>query len=143
MSNFQEFAIRSTERAVPQPVFHPERRKRVRTTVHWPLIIFRNDSAEGIESTTLNLSSTGFFCLSRQSFDPGESLFCTLHVPSHDPEGKERLWILECRVRVKRTEPAGSDGLYGLACEMEDYRLLSSHRRSDAEKGLMPFALAQ
>jgi len=132
MSNFQEFAIRPTERAAPQQVFHPERRKRVRTTVHWPVVIFRSDSAEGIESTTLNLSSTGFFCLSQLSFDPGESLFCTLRVPSHDPEGRERLWILECRVRVRRAEPAASDGLYGLACEMEDYRLLSSHQAMHA-----------
>jgi hypothetical protein len=108
--------------------YHAERRKRVRTTVHWPLLIFRSDAAEGIESTTLNLSSTGFFCLSRMSFDPGESLFCTLRVPSHDPEGRERLWILECRVRVRRAEPAAGDGLFGVACELEDYRLLASQQ---------------
>ena len=95
--------------------------------VHWPVLFFRNHAADGIESTTLNLSSTGFFCFSQTPFVAGESLFCTLRIPAHDPEGKERLWILECRARVKRAEPVAPEGLFGVACEFEDYRLLSSH----------------
>jgi len=128
MSNFQEFVFASPDTIPAQKVYQPERRKRVRTTVHWSILIFGNDSPDGIESTTLNLSSTGFFCLSHRRFEAGESLFCTLRIPSHDPEGKERLWILECRARVKRAEPAAGDGLFGVACEFEDYRLLASHQ---------------
>lgn len=127
MSNFQEFVFASSDTIAAERAYHPERRKRVRTTVHWPILIFRNDATDGIESTTHNLSSTGFFCFSHTRFDSGESLFCTLRIPSHDPEGKERLWILECRVRVKRAEPSAREGLYGVACEFEDYRLLTSH----------------
>lgn len=127
MSNFQEFVLAPTDGMAADRAYHPERRKRVRTTVHWPILFFRNDASEGIESTTLNLSSTGFFCFSHTRFDTGEALFCTLRVPSHDPEGKERLWILECRVRVRRAEPAAREGLFGVACEFEDYRLLTSH----------------
>lgn len=128
MSNFQEFVLPAPEALPPEQVYHPERRKRVRTTVHWPILIFRSDAVEGIESTTLNLSSTGFFCVSRMHFAVGESLFCTLRVPSHDPEDKRRLWILECRARVKRAESSLGDGLYGVGCEFEDYRLLVSHK---------------
>jgi hypothetical protein len=127
MSNFQEFVLASADTIATEGVYHPERRKRVRTTVHWPILIFRNDAADGIESTTHNLSSTGFFCFSRTRFDTGESVFCTFRVPSHDPEAKERLWILECRAKVRRVEPSVREGLFGLACEFEDYRLLASH----------------
>ena len=129
MSNFQElvppeFAPNDAINAARG--YHPDRRKRVRTTVHWPILFFRNPVSEGIESTTLNLSSNGFYCLSHTLFAVGESLFCTLRVPSHDPEGKERIWVLECRARVKRAEPAALEGLFGIACEFEDYRFLAS-----------------
>jgi hypothetical protein len=127
MSNFQEFAFARAETTVDQAAYRQERRKRVRTTLHWPIVIFRNRVSDGIESTTHNLSSTGFFCLAHMRLDMGEAVVCTFRVPSHDPEGKERLWILECRARVRRVEPAGHEGLFGLACEFEDYRLLTSH----------------
>jgi hypothetical protein len=130
MSNFQEFVptvFTPTDAIASDRAYHLERRKRVRTTVHWPILFFRNRAGEGIESTTQNLSSTGFFCFSQQPFEAGEALFCTLRIPSHDPEGKERIWILECRVRVRRSEPASREGLFGVACEFEDYRLLASH----------------
>src|SRR4051812_12744866 len=130
MSNFQEFAppafVSRNETAVERAQAQ-ERRKRVRTTVHWPILFFRNHVGDSsVESTTQNLSSTGFFCFSHTQFEVGESLFCTIRVPSHDPESKTRLWLLECRVRVIRAEPHGRDGLFGVAGEFADYRLLGS-----------------
>jgi hypothetical protein len=104
-----------------------ERRKRVRTTVHWPVLFFPNEiSTEGIESITVNLSSEGFYCLSRTLFTAGETLFCTLRVPSHDAGGHERDRILECRVCVKRAEPSANEGMFGVACEIIDYHFLGS-----------------
>lgn len=132
MSNFQELVPSAfvPENSIAERAFAQERRKRVRTTVHWPILFFRNHVAEGVESTTHNLSSTGFFCFSQARFEVGESLFCTLRVPSHDPDGKARLWILECRVRVTRAEPAGREGSFGVAVEFEDYRLLASDQKN-------------
>ena len=127
MSNFPEFVLASSDTLAAERAFHPERRKRVRTTVHWPILIFRNEATDGIESTTYNLSSTGFFCFLHRPLDTGETIFCTFRIPAYDPQGKERLWILECRARVKRVEGGVHEGLFGLACEFEDYRLLSSH----------------
>jgi c-di-GMP-binding flagellar brake protein YcgR len=121
MSNFEQVVFAPNDVVPPESFSYQERRKRVRTTVHWPILFFRNDASDGIESTTQNLSSTGFYCLSQTRFDLGESLFCTLRIPSHDPEAKDRLWILECRVRVTRSEPR--ENLYGVACEFEDYRI--------------------
>jgi len=131
MSDFHEvvpFGLAQHDAVATDRVSHAERRKRTRTTVHWPILFFRKHLAEGIESTTLNLSSGGFYCLSRTLFAVGESLFCTLRVRSHDPGGKERIWNLQCQVRVKRAEPASLEGLFGVACEIEDYQFTASRQ---------------
>ena len=104
-------------------VSHPtERRKRTRTTVHWPVLFFREDTSEAVESVTRNLSSVGFYCLSNAAFICGEPLICALKVPTHDPMAGERVLALECRVRVVRCEPA--DGIFGIACQIEDFRTI-------------------
>ena len=102
---------------------HPtERRKRTRTTVHWPVLFFRDDASEAIESVTRDLSSVGFYCLSNAPFLCGEPLICALKVPAHDPMAGERVLALECRVRVVRCEP--TDGIFGIACQIEDFRTI-------------------
>jgi hypothetical protein len=104
---------------------HPhERRRRPRTRVHWPVILFGDRVNETIETSTQNLSSCGFYCLSRRSLVAGEFLFCRLHVPSHEAPRRKSFRILECRVRVTRAEPAPTEGLFGIACRIEDYRFL-------------------
>ncbi len=73
---------------------------------------------------TQNLSSTGFYCLSPSPLMPGDYVVCTLKLPAHDPKGEERILALECRVRIMRAE-AATDGLFGIACRIEDYRLIN------------------
>src|SRR5579859_6058280 len=79
---------------------HPERRGRVRATVHWPVVFFRNGSTNAIESITQNLSSSGFYCHSQILIAPGEFLVCAIKLPAYDPSGHERPRVLECRVQV-------------------------------------------
>jgi hypothetical protein len=105
--------------------FRVERRKWTRSKVHWPVVLFSNQVAEAIETITQNLSSGGFYCLSKTSFTVGENVICTLRVPTHDPHRKERERLLECRVRVVRVEAL--DECFGLACQMEDYRISPAH----------------
>jgi hypothetical protein len=100
-----------------------ERRQRVRTRVHWRVLLFRNQTSEAVESLTQDLSSHGFYCLSRDPFTPGERLHCTLRVPAHDPGGDEAERTLDCLVRVMRVDPAAVEKFYGIACRIEDYRL--------------------
>jgi len=97
-----------------------ERRQRARTRLHWPLLLFRNQSREAIESVTHDLSSQGFYCLASVPFRVGETLICTMKVPTHDPNGKLLERNLECRVRVVRVKPE-SDSRFGVACQIEDY----------------------
>ena len=104
--------------------FPPERRKRARTRLHWPITLFRDDSSSVLETVTQNLSSNGFYCVSPVSFMPGERLHCALKLPAHDPAGRSRTLSLECRVRVVRAEPAGEPGFFGIACRIEDFHLV-------------------
>ena len=106
--------------------FSVERRKRVRLKVHWPVLLFSNAApAAAVESHTQNLSSVGFYCLSKTPFTVGELLTCTMRVPTYDPRRREPERTLECRVRVVRVEAV--QDRFGVACEIQDYRLVQVH----------------
>jgi hypothetical protein len=109
----------------PQGVHGPERRQRQRTLVHWPVVFLRHQVGDAVETTTQNLSSCGFYCLLRAPLPAGELLFCTLRVPSHESSSQKSIRALECRVRVTRAEPA-HEGFFGIACQIEDYRVIAS-----------------
>lgn len=98
--------------------------------VHWPVVFFHNHAGAAIETTTQNLSSCGFYCLSRTPLAAGEFLFCTLRVPSHEASSRKSVRVLECRVRVTRAEPALIEGFFGIACQIEDYRFLAPQQES-------------
>jgi PilZ domain len=105
---------------------HPsERRQRRRAPMQWSLRLYRNRAGEAEETTTQNLSSGGFYCMSRMPRTTGEFLFCLLHVPSHEAPLGDRFLILECQVRVTRVEPAAVPGFWGVACSIENYRFIS------------------
>ncbi len=99
-----------------------ERRRRTRVSVHWPLRFFRSDAP--IETVTHDLSSDGFYFLTRDDFAPGEALSCMLGVPTHHPNGADRMAFVDCRIRIVRVEPAAEEGLYGIGCRIEEYRLI-------------------
>jgi hypothetical protein len=106
---------------------HPfERRKRVRTNVHWTLLLFQDESSEAVETTTRDLSSSGFYCLSSIAFACGKVLNCSLQIPTHEPWNDDGTLALECKAKVVRSEPGAANGLCGIACQIEDYRLATS-----------------
>ena len=57
-----------------------ERRKRKRVAVHWLVRLFEPMGNKSVKSTTENLSSEGFYCLSRKSPSPTRSDYFR-HVP--------------------------------------------------------------
>ena len=103
---------------------HSERRSRVRIRVHWPVLFFRTDPPETVESTTQNLSSRGFYCYSQVPLTVGETLVCTIRIPAHDPGCKEADRQLDCKIRVTRVEAEAAEGLFGIACRLEDYHVV-------------------
>ena len=101
-----------------------ERRRRARTRLHWPLLMLREGGfPQNIESVTRDLSSGGFYCLTRVRLMEGEHLRCSMRIPTHDPRGKNPERTLECRVRVVRVVPQESGDVFGIACLIEDYHL--------------------
>jgi PilZ domain-containing protein len=107
--------------AIPgKGAFHPDRRKRARLQVHWPLLI-RGANSGLIETATQDLSSDGFYCFAASPLVPGEIRECTLRVPAHDPSDDTRTLPVHCRVRVVRVETVAESGLYGVGCRIEDY----------------------
>jgi hypothetical protein len=99
-----------------------ERRKRKRIALHWPVYLFRDQSAQSVESTTENLTSNGFYCVSKELFQPGEQLKCVISIPAGAFGYSEAPVRLQCRVKVMRVEDQSEN--FGLGCYIEDYELL-------------------
>ena len=115
--------------------FPYERRKRTRTRLHWTVLLFCSQAADATETLTRDLSSSGFYCLSKVPVTPGEMLICTLKVPTHNPNGKHFERSLECKVRVMRVEPQEDDTVFGVACRIEDYCVIRVASRAAAASG--------
>src|ERR1700748_1544590 len=101
----------------------PERRKRIRAQVRWQVVFAGRRAANAVPTVTHDLSSTGFYCITPETFMPGETLECTLTVPVHNRLGIEPGLALRCTVHVVRAEPVGDEGLYGVGFKIEDYCL--------------------
>jgi hypothetical protein len=106
-----------------------ERRKRVRTKVHWAILLFQ-EPCEAVETVTQDLSSSGFYCLSRIPFTCGQMLICSLRIPTYEPFNNDGTLALECRAKVVRSEPGVANGFCGIACQIEDYQFATAPRGS-------------
>ena|SRR5437588_9477870 len=103
-----------------------ERRKRQRIALHWPIRLFRGPNSPSVESTTENLTSNGFYCVSKEPFALGDRLECIIAIPAGSFGYSETPICLQCRVRVARVENQ-ADG-FGVGCYIEDYDLLVNAR---------------
>ena len=101
-----------------------DRRARARINVHWPVRLFRTTPPETVETITQNLSSRGFYCYAKNPLSVGEVLSCTIRIPAHDPGGKEMNRLLDCTVRITRVEETQEEGMFGIACRLEDYHVV-------------------
>ena len=100
----------------------PERRKRIRMQIHWPVLLIQQGTMGVLETVTENLSSDGFYCHSIVPLTSGQLIGCTLRVPAHHPTNSGEMLSLECKVRVVRVESLDGPGSYGIGCRIEDYR---------------------
>jgi hypothetical protein len=95
-----------------------DRRRRIRTTVQWPVLI--HDDSGVIETVTRNLSSDGFYCVVPWPPALGAHRACTIRIPFARPD---LAVILHCRIRVVRIEIDPEEGRFGMAACIEDYRV--------------------
>ena len=98
-----------------------DRRKRKRVPVHWPVEFLSEAGTRQIGATTENLSSEGFYCISRKPFKLGERLECEIALPAETVGSSEATVRIQCHVTVKRVERLNRG--FGLGCCIEDYKL--------------------
>ena len=110
-----------------------ERRKRKRIALHWPVRLFREAVTSSITSTTENLTSNGFYCVSQEPFKTGERLECIIAIPAGSFGYSNSPVSLQCRVRVMRVEDQREG--FGLGCYIEDYDLLVNSRAAHQSVG--------
>jgi hypothetical protein len=101
-----------------------DRRKRRRVPVHWPVKVLRRPGMQPVEGQTENLTSEGFYCVSKEPFQPGECLQCLIVIPAGSFGNSESPIVLKCGVTVKRVDAIPSG--FGLGCLIEDYALSTS-----------------
>jgi hypothetical protein len=100
-----------------------ERRKRARIPLQWDVILAFPGMAQPIRCKTYDLSIDGFYCVVGQTLTPGEQIECDLLVPSY---GSPRALALQCNAQVIRVEKL-EDERYGLACRIDEYRVIRTH----------------
>jgi len=104
------------------PASRQDRRRRERASVHWSVQFHRQDATDLLATETQNLSSDGFFFRSKARFTTGELADCTLQIPGRRSRAPLGLVRVPCRVRIVRVNQPDSQGFYGYACRIEDYR---------------------
>lgn len=116
-----EFVSTGPRRAV-------DRRKRARLKLHWPLLLYREPRIAVLQAETEDISSSGIYFLSPTPLVCGEALRGDLMIPTHDPSGTQRAWVLECRLRIARTDAIAERGVFGIGCHIEEFHLLVGER---------------
>ena len=99
-----------------------DRRRRSRLKLSWTVLLRSRNGDKPIEGWTKDISSDGFYCLVPEPLDVGADTSFTIPVPIFDAERRRDMFRLEGRARVVRLETLGN-GLYGIACHVEDYRV--------------------
>jgi len=110
-----------------------ERRQNVRLPLLWSVYVARGGVPYPFRSTTRNLSSHGFYCVLHERLTPGERVECDLVVPTHMSRSHEDVLYLRCQAQVVRVEELEPVDGYGLACRIEDYRLIHAAGEENAQ----------
>jgi hypothetical protein len=99
-----------------------ERRKRRRFNLRRTVYIGTSNEAGFIRCRTKNLSSSGFYCVSKKSFTPGEYLQCT--VMFRGRRNARAGFVLKSVIQVLRVESIESGESFGLACRIRNYSVV-------------------
>ena len=112
----------------------PDRRRRSRLRLTYPLRLYRPGEVSRIETKTQDISCEGFFCITDRVFSPSEFLECELVIPSAElGQPLERDMILRCRAEVVRVVQQGGETAFGVACRLADYTIGRQRVEQDAQ----------
>jgi hypothetical protein len=99
-----------------------DRRSRARLRLSWTIYLLRSTGVCPLESRTVNISSGGFYCLTREPFMIGEYIQCTIMIPSFGSERRNGHIGLRCQATVLRVDVL-EEVKFGIACRIDDYTL--------------------
>lgn len=103
----------------------PDRRRRRRLRLAYPLRLYRSGEASRTETKTEDISCEGFFCVTNHPFSPFETLECELLIPVQEEGQPEYDIILRCQAQVVRVVQRVDDAAFGIACRLSDYTIRS------------------
>ena len=79
---------------------------------------------ERYRTKTRDISPEGFYCVLDQLIQPGERLECDIALPAPGLKSHNDGIHLRCHARAVRLERMSADMEFGLACRIEDYRVI-------------------
>ena len=101
-----------------------ERRRNLRAPLHWTVYLAFKGSGHPLRSITRDINKDGFYCSLDQAVRPGERIECDIVVPTHGAGDPDDMACLRCRAQAVRVEKIGDGPGFGVACRIEDYRLI-------------------
>ena len=108
----------------PVPGDAPDRRRRPRLKLAYPLRLFRPGKGSRIDTKTEDISCEGFFCITGSLLSPNEQLECELVIPAgHNGWVHDEPIVRRCRVEVVRVERQKENLFFGVACRVADYTI--------------------
>ena len=111
-----------------------ERREHARLNLRIPVLLCWAESKNPVPSETVNISSKGFYCTTKEPFAPGDRLRALLSLPAPS-ESKGNELYLDAKVEVMRVLMDNDASGFGLGCRIAGYHVLS---RETAEKWPLP-----
>lgn len=101
-----------------------ERRTDVRLKLRMPILLFWAESENPVQSETVDISSRGFYCTTKEPFAPGDRLRCLLSLPVPRDSVESELY-LDGEIEVMRVLVDNATPGFGLGCRIADYRLVN------------------
>ena len=101
-----------------------ERRRNPRAPLHWTVYLAFKGSGHPLRSITRDINKDGFYCSLNQPVRTGERIECDIVVPTHGSRDPSDVAYLRCCAQAVRVEKIGDSTEFGLACRIEDYRLI-------------------
>jgi hypothetical protein len=102
-----------------------ERRQLPRLQIRCGVSLWKPSDGTFTKTVTENLTCQGFFCLSAESYLPGDKLQATLEVPVPFWNSRHKGGLtLQCQVEVVRVDGRPS----GVACKITEYMVIADHQ---------------
>jgi hypothetical protein len=106
-----------------QIIVNMERRKHARWKLRLRVLIFGAASKGLVPSETVNISTNGFYCTTKEPFVPGDRLRALLSIPPPNDSMEGELY-LDADVEVMRVCAIDVAAVFGLGCRIAEYQVV-------------------